>query len=149
MSHVRTQIVDAVTTALTGLSTTGANAFKTRVYALARGKLPCLCIYRGREASTPLEMGHPRLMDRTFEVHVEIVAEGEDFDDVTDQIAVEVEVALAADFSLGGLCKEFYLAGSEPGPIGQGDHGEKRLGSLRLTYRATYHTTDADPATAA
>nr|ADI23589.1 hypothetical protein [uncultured nuHF2 cluster bacterium HF0770_42C12] len=40
MAHVRQSIRDNVVTAVTGLSTTGSNVFRSRVYPLGTNKLP-------------------------------------------------------------------------------------------------------------
>ena len=45
MAHARQSIRDNVVTAVTGLSTTGTNVFRSRVYPLGENKLPALCIY--------------------------------------------------------------------------------------------------------
>ena len=39
MAHVRKQIRDAVITTLTGLSTTGSNVFRSRIYPLESNKI--------------------------------------------------------------------------------------------------------------
>jgi len=49
MAHVRQSIRDNVVTAVTGLSTTGSNVFRSRVYPLGTNKLPALCVYADSE----------------------------------------------------------------------------------------------------
>ena len=46
MDHVRKLIRDRVTTTLSGLATTGANAFKTRVYPIATASYTLLSLKR-------------------------------------------------------------------------------------------------------
>ena len=49
MAHVRQSIRDNAMTAVTGLSTTGSNVFRSRVYPLGTNKLPVLCDYSNGE----------------------------------------------------------------------------------------------------
>jgi hypothetical protein len=148
MAHVRTQIVDAITAAVTGLSTTGARVLKQRKYPADETALPCLLIYRVGEVSEIGEMGRsPREMYRTLDIAVEAVAAGADADDVLDDIAGEVEAALAADITLGGVSRETYCAGWQAGPTSD-EQGRKRMASARQTVRVSYFTTDSDPETA-
>ena len=51
MAHVRQSIRDNAVTACTGLSTTGSNVFRSRVYPLGEGKLPALVIYTSARKS--------------------------------------------------------------------------------------------------
>ena len=45
MSHARQQIRDAVATAVTGLSITGANVSKTRMFRFENDECPALSVY--------------------------------------------------------------------------------------------------------
>ena len=49
MAHIRKSIRDNAVTAVTGLSTTGSNVFRSRVYPLGTNKLPALCVYTNGE----------------------------------------------------------------------------------------------------
>jgi len=49
MAHVRQSIRDNAVTAVTGLSTTGSNVFRSRVYPLGTNKLPVLCVHSEAE----------------------------------------------------------------------------------------------------
>ena len=60
MAHVRKQIRDAVITALTGLSTTGSNVFRSRIYPLESNKIPGLCVFSKSEATTFDTLTRPR-----------------------------------------------------------------------------------------
>ena len=51
MAHVRKQIRDAIKTALTGLATTGANCYQSRVFPFESTKLPALLIYTKSETT--------------------------------------------------------------------------------------------------
>ena len=49
MAHVMQPIRDNAMTAMTSLSTTGSNVFRSRVYPLGTNKLPALCVYTDSE----------------------------------------------------------------------------------------------------
>ena len=49
MAHVKQSIRDNAVTAVTGLSTTSSNVFRSRVYPLGTNKLPALCVYSNAE----------------------------------------------------------------------------------------------------
>ena len=49
MAYIRQSIRDNAVTAITGLSTTGSNVFRSRVYPLGTNKLPALCVYTDSE----------------------------------------------------------------------------------------------------
>jgi len=149
MPHVRSQIVAAGAARITGLPASGNNVFVQRKYPAGRNRLPALLVYRGGEASQPSEMGaSPRETERTFDWHIEAIAEGDDAEDILDDIlAVSVEAAIAADRTLGGIARETMLVSTEPGPASD-RQGEKAIATLRMTFRSFYLTTDLDPTTA-
>lgn len=143
MTHIRTQIRDAVAARVTGLPTTGANVFKSRVYPIQPTELPGILVYSLSERSEAQTMGHPRLMFRFAEIAVEILASAnDDLDDILDQATLEVEKALSTDTNLGGVCKRFQLTGSLITLKGE---AESPIGSARLTYEGAYSVSENDP----
>jgi hypothetical protein len=147
MAHVRKQIRDAVVTALTGLTTTGSNVFATRVYPLASAKLPGLCIYTAAEDAELEIMGSNRTLMRSLDVIVEAYAQGTTtVDNSLDQIALEIEEALAADSGVDALVKDIYLTRTDIDL--DGGESEKVIGAARLTFRAVYRTAENDVETA-
>ena len=105
-NHVRKQIRDAAVAALTGLATTGAHVFASRVYQLQDNELPALKIDTLDETSTISSMGVGRVYERTVTLEVTAaVKQLATYNDTIDQIAKEVEIALAANNTLGGACK--------------------------------------------
>lgn len=107
MAHVRKLIRDNITTALTGLATTGTNVYQTRVYPLAEHRLPGLAIYTKSEDVEYQTMTLPRQKARVLTVSVEAYVKAlNNYDDVIDTIAVEIENALAADVTRGGYAKD-------------------------------------------
>lgn len=146
MTHARKQIRDAIVSALTGLVTTGANVFPSRITPVSENKLPALLIYTSEEASEPLSMGDPRKFGRTVVVEVQgIVQAGEDCDDKLDLVASEVEVAMYADPEFGGLVEDTRLVSTD---MDFTDKAKIHLGRITLKYEIDYNTVEGSPDTA-
>ena len=147
MAHVRKQIRDAIVTALTGLTTTGSNVFRSRIYPLESSKLPGLCIFTRSEAvefdTLTISRSINRVMDVSVEAYVSATA---DYDNTLDTIAVEVEEALAADVTLGGLSKDMQTTAFEVDFSGD---GEQPVAVGRFTVTVQYRTAENDVETAA
>jgi len=135
MAHVRAKIRNALKSALTGLSITGSNVFKSKAYPRHADQLPALLIYSGAEESEPVDFDDAT--DRDYDVVVEaaLFASAEQVDDLLDDIAVEVENAILVDQTLGGLAKSTTLTGSEPDTSLD---GEMPFGSLAMTFTVNY-----------
>lgn len=143
MSHVRQQIREYFGTNLTGLNTTGSNVFESRVYPLDNTRLPALLIYTKSEASEPIVIGTDRVMSRELSVVVEgYVKSTTNFDDTIDTISKEVEEAIAADRTLGGLAKDTYIESTE---ITFNAEGEKPMGYVSLTFISNYYVQETNP----
>jgi hypothetical protein len=147
MAHVRKQIRDAVVTAVTGLTTTGSNVFRSRVFPLETTKLPALCVFTKSEAVAFDTLHIPRSINRVLEIGVEAYVSGtSNYDDTLDTIAVEVEEALAADVTLGGLSKDLQATAFEADFVGD---GEQTVAIGRFTVEVQYRTLENDVETAA
>lgn len=137
MSHVRRQIREAVATAVTGLSTTSTRVFQSRVYPLRDADLPCLLVSTESEEIEPATIGS--IVQRAMEIHVKAVAKANvNLDDTLDQIALEVETAMAGAIPLAHLSKI---------DVDMDDALEKPTGVLTLTYRITVFTAAGNPGT--
>ena len=146
MSHVRKQLRDAYATALTGLTTTGSNVFKGRYYSLQSAKLPALCVYTGSEAAEINVMGSSRGSDRLVSVTIEgYVKSSNVVEDTLDQIAVEVEEAIAADVTLGGIAKDTTYAGFE---LDANADPEQTVAVMRINFVTRYRVAEDDVETA-
>lgn len=122
MAHARKAIRDQVVSTLTGLTTTGSNVFRNRVYPIADGKLPGLLIYTNSEEVETATMRSPRTQLRNLEIIIEAFVKGvSNYDDTLDTIAEEVEEALAADITLNGLAKDVMVTAFEADFSGEGD----------------------------
>lgn len=107
MSHVRTQIRNAVASALTGLNTTGSNVFKSHVYPIGEDQLPGLTVHTLGEASELMAVSSSGTrMKRVLELSVTAyVKDASSSDETVDTIMVEVEEALQADATVRNLVK--------------------------------------------
>lgn len=141
MAHVRKQIRDNIASALTGLSTTGANVSVTRVYPFAEAKLPRISIYTRSELSEYTTIGSARTQVRTLSVAVEVMVKTS-IDDDLDQIASEIESALASDVTRGGLAKDTRVVGFEAEFSGDGD---QPVGSAVISVDVDYVTIEGNP----
>lgn len=146
MAHVRKQIRDAVITAVTGLTTTGSNVFRSRIYPLEQTKLPGLCVFTRSETVDFDTLTISRSVGRVLDVIIEgYVSATANYDDTLDQIAVEVEEALAADVTLGGLAKDTQVTAFEADFSGD---GEQPVAVGRFTVTVQYRTAENDVETA-
>ena len=147
MSHVRQQIRDDIVTTLTGLATTGSNVFRSRIFPLEQTNLPALVIYSKSETSEYDTIGLPRSVNRVLDVAVEAYVKGvSNYDNTLDTIAVEVEEAIAADVTLGGVAKDAQITAFEADFAGD---GEQPVAVGRFTVTVEYRTVENDVETAA
>lgn len=143
MSHVRQQIRDNIVTTLTGLATTGARVYQSRLYPIDKAKLPGLCIYTKSETSQFMTMGSNRIVEHDLRVVIEIYVRGlTGYDDSVDSIAVEVENALRADRTRGGLAKDTAISGFDADYSGE---GEQPVATALIEVEVKYHTREANP----
>jgi len=147
MSHVRQQIRDDIVATLTGLATTGSNVFRSRIFPLEQTNLPALVIYSKSETSEYDTIGLPRSINRVLDVAVEAYVKGvSNYDNTLDTIAVQVEEAIAADVTLGGLAKDAQITAFEADFAGD---GEQPVAVGRFTITVEYRTVENDVETAA
>jgi hypothetical protein len=146
MAHVRKQIRDRVASTLTsGVALAQRRVYASRVYPLTEAQLPALAVYSASEGSGLQTMGLRTLMRElslTVEVYVRV---NERFDDDIDALCVQIEEAIAADYTLNGLAKDTILTGTE---IDFDGEAEKPVGVARLTYTIRYVTSIGDVETA-
>lgn len=141
--HVRMQIRNQVVTQLTGLTTTAARVFDSRVYPLEDANLPALLIYTKSETSEPIEIGTNRTSERLLSLNIEAyVKSTTNFEDTLDTICKEVEQAIAADPTLSGKAKDCYLESTE---IEFNAEGEQPLAFCSLTFLTSYYVQEQSP----
>ena len=138
MAHVRSQIRDAVATALS--SALGVTVKRTRVYALSSSNTLTYSVYtRGVERVSQRTSSY---ILRELPVTVDIIA-GDDtaaLDDLIDDKCAVAEATLGAS-KLGGLVRDLYLDTTEMTFDGTGDIP---MGIARMTFMAVYGTTRVD-----
>lgn len=144
--HARQQIRQAVTAALTGLTTTGANVFASRVYQMTANELPGLIIYTGDD-SNPENVIDVTLTDEAQKTReLAIIIEGysaasSNLDNTLDAIAEEVETVMDSH-NFSAVLKWLQLQSTTIAMRGDAD---QPTGVVRLEYRAIYRTQDGAP----
>ena len=146
MAHVRKQIRDRVASILkTNVSLVKKRVYTTRVHPLNDTNLPAISVYTGSESSDRLNAGVTDLFrELTLDIDIYVRETSKFYDDV-DAIAVQVEEALANDFTLNGLAKFNVLTSTEIQFDGEAD---QILGIAKLTYSIRYVTAINDVETA-
>lgn len=144
-NHLLRQIRDNAKTALTGLATTGANAFVNRSeqQELQGSELPALRIYLRESDSKISSMGVGRVYERTAKLLVEACVKKVDtFEDDVYLILKEVEIALAAGLTgaksvdIQSIEIEDDAQGGIPVAVG------------RFTFEVLFYTANGSPDTA-
>lgn len=142
-NHVRQQIREALATVVTGLVTTGAHVYQSRVVQLESSELPALLIATNSESIDVLDFVNNPSLERTLTINVTAVAKAvSNLDDTLDTIIKEVEVAVSTSNTLGGLVKDVVLTGIE---IEMNSDAEMPTGQAVLTFNANYYTRAQAP----
>lgn len=143
MAHLRTQIRAAFRSSLIGLVTTADRVFTSRSTPIPEAKLPALVIETNSEDSEPFDL-QDEASERTLTVLVIGRAKVSDqLDDVLDQIALEVEQAIAATGAgLDGIAESVAYAGMR---MGHSADLEKPAGEIRLAYTVRYMPQTENP----
>ena len=143
------QIMTAIETALTGLTTTGTKVQRGQVYPHEIGQLPALGVLTG--ADVPSNEHQTGLLDWELTAYVEAVAEitagytaqASTIESSLATIRAEVHAALLADYTLGLA----FVIDIAPGPVAQpmldGD-GKIPIGSLLMAFVIQYRTSRGD-----
>ena len=142
MSHVRQQIRDQLKTTLTGLTTTGANVFSSRVYD--HDVLPSLTIYTlSEELGEESANKQLRLLNIVVEARAKATS---NLDDTLDTIGAEVEAAIfnTGDTTLGGKCKDIDFEGIDIELSGESD---QPVGLMSIRFACLYRVDKSDVTT--
>jgi hypothetical protein len=140
MAHGRKEIRDAVAQLLTDADTAAEErVFKSRSVPLGRLQLPALTVYTLEETVDPESaQTAPRDLRRNLALVIEGAVEGATADDDMDALALEVETALHADPTFGGLATDSLL---ESTTLDVKPEGEKLVGILSMVYAVVYHSS--------
>lgn len=148
MTHRADAIVSAVVTALTGLTTTGTNIERGRVYDLdASQSSSAISVFMGSDEPTG-EYGQRNIgfidSDQTIIVRSHVRSVSTQIDSILSTIRREVHVALQASNRLGlDYVTMLYWAGSSD-PDESGD-GSKPSATQDNTWVVRYRAPLADP----
>ena len=150
MAHVRKQIRDQFVTLLTaGVTLVSSRVYATRVYPLTQAKLPAITVTIGSESSGLMTMGATmgsKSLDRIVDIAVSVYENATaSLDSAIDAIAVQIEEAIGADFTLGGIAKESVLTSTS---IDFSGETEQPIGIATLTFSVRYVTSLTDVETA-
>jgi hypothetical protein len=138
--HGRQQIRDAAIQAITGLALTGARVFAGQIYPLQEAELPGICVYVNEESS---QLVTRTTMSRDLSLKIEIyVKSNDDFDAILDDIASDIEVAIASNIALNALVKDIHPSGLQKDLI---KDGEKPIGIAVMSFYCSYFTAHNNP----
>lgn len=142
-SHIRKQVREKVAQVLGGLTSTGSRVYQSRVKPLSDAQLPCLLVFTLQDDTDHKSLGYPRLVQRGLSVAVTaLVKASDDFDDKLDQVCLEVEKAIAADVSLGGLVDDIRLLQTL---IQFDGEGEKPVARAEMLWRVDVDVIENAP----
>jgi hypothetical protein len=147
--HVGKQCVDAIVTAVTGLTTTGTDVYPARIHSVPGAKIPALLVYANDLVIDPstdaLQSDGNRGMLITVSVSVEALVKEvlvATMESTAWTILSEVQTALEADKTLGGLSKDMKLDSVEWDRLGEGD---KSILSMRTVWMVLFRIKESAP----
>ena len=150
--HVAKQVLDAVVTACTGLSTTGSNVFRSRVHTMTESQLPALLIYAQEDIMEDELLGMQTDGNKGihYVISVAIDAVEKDASETTAEnnlfeIRKEVQPALEADLTLGGKSKDLWL--TEATVEDRTGSGDSPILSLNMLWQIRYRVKQGAPQT--
>lgn len=141
-THLHTQIRGAIVTALTGLATSGTRVYANRLMRLAGDFSPTLIITLDEERAEAMTIHGPTVYQRVLSLVVAAYAkESAGLDDTLDQMAKEVETALAAGVAVDGQTLDLIYAGMSF----DDELGDKPVGVRRMSFDCAFTTLASAP----
>lgn len=144
-THQRKLIREAVRAQLEAAGTSAeTRVFKAREIPFDEDlELPAITIYgKSEEIDPQSRQTAPRELARTLKLAIEVAAAAtENLDDVLDDLAAEIEAAVAKDPTFGGTASDAFLADTV---IGISEAGDQTIGVVILTYSVTYYTPEVE-----
>lgn len=138
--HYRQTIRDAVAARLTGETLAGPNVFTSRarpILEILQKREAVLSVYTADESSQRMPDGY--LLQRTLTISIEGAAGGGDeLDDTLDTFAEQVETAINADPTLGGLLTDQMVLTGTTSEISA--RGNQQIGAMRMDFECVYMT---------
>jgi hypothetical protein len=143
MAHVRTQVREAIVSALEGLPSTGSRVFESRMRSQDESRLPCILVLTDKELVDPFTFDGKQ--KRVLQVSIIGVAQLKTgLDAALDQIALEVEEKMETVRFLGGLVSNSNLQKIEVTLLYD---LQKPCGQVELVYEYEYYTNAGLPGT--
>ena len=142
--HIRQRLADAIATACASLTTTGSNVFQGRTTPVPRESMPALLIFANGGTSGFGSMGTAsRPMDWTETITVRglVALAATDPERTLNTIAAEVQAALMATETLGGLARTLELVRTT---LDQRVEGEWREGMIEMVWQIEASTPSND-----
>lgn len=144
MSHVRALVRAAVLTAVTGLATTGANAFVAHEHPLNADELPCVLVAVSDTAQAD-SVVTPLILRRLVQIEVQAVAKATTgLVNTLDQIGLEVEQALGAGITVDGRTLYPRYTGSAAADLSI--EIDRPVGALSITFEVEFFNQASDAA---
>ena len=135
----------AFTTAVTGLTTTGSNVERGRVYDVDPANAPALSIYQGADEPVEGDSQAWPVRDSLLTVYVDIhVKQTSTAETTLNQVRKELAIALMADLSLGLSFVHQIIEGAADDPERSGE-AEKPTQTQRTTWQVHYRRSVTDP----
>lgn len=135
--HVRKQLRAAAVTALTNLVSTSGRVYEGRVHPLPTEQASLLVDIGGERISASTRGGASRVNERDLELEVRAVVKGTSYLAALDAIVLEVEEAIAANQSLGGLAK--WVQPTEYDRPEIDGNGDKTAAVQTMRFQITYY----------
>ena len=138
MAHAADGVVDFVVTTLTGLTTTGSNVFRRRVYDVPDANLPALIINMGADTARG-DSGRANIayIDSDLEVNIVIMAkDSDDLDGTLLDIRAEIDAAFSTAYATkpATVLDYWWVSASEP----ETAESDTRKGAMGLVYNFAY-----------
>ena len=146
MTHKAEQIMAAVVTTLTGLTTTGARVYRARAYAIPKADANALAIFQG---SDELQEGSMFFrVSSLLTVNIEAVAREAtaQIDETLNAIRKEVAAAIGASTNLG-LAFEIGALEIQAEQPEVNEIGDRPEGKMRIVLGINYVRDGLNPAT--
>lgn len=143
--HVVRQLVDAVTAALTGLTTTGSRVYALRPieYELQDSELPALRIYEDGESAEPLLI-HSQTYQREVALRVQVVGKASSgLSNTLLAIRKEVEIALSGGVTVASRNVQLVYRGADAMEISGA--ADRPVGTQSLNFTAQLETAAGAP----
>lgn len=130
---IRAKVVEILTTNVPIVS---GRVYKTRISNLwESAEVPSLAVYTRQEESLASSK-RPLSLLRTMQLSIGLTVQAvDDVDDAIDDLAGEIEAAMAVDVTLGRTCEECSLVSTE---LAVNESGSKPMGGAVLTFEVVY-----------